>query len=433
MTDQRAFEVRLQPAFDAIADEAWVDIDAIALADRVAGSHPAFYGGLHRPAWFMPVLVGLVTLALAAGGALVAMRLFDGPHQYRGVFVSGPDMSAARDRPIVVALADGRALIAGGEAAAEVYDPDDGSSVSLVGDQATGSGSGVLLADGRVLVIDYDPVSLLTRAYLLDPEAGTSRGLGRLEERGGYNPGREPPMALLADGRVLISGGIGLEILPSALLFDPHTETFTQTGEMHVPRVFHAMVTLSNGQVLVAGGRTLTPTSVYFSSGGLLDSAELYDPATGTFSEIGTVPGVRGPAVASLLPDGRAVIVQQGDSTSPFGDVSVPEVGVALFDPATSDFEALPAGAWPGPPTVTTVADGRLLLTGVDLSSARGPQPWAALYDPITQATTALGPPRQIFPRGVLLPDKRALLVGGFTYPPVGDFGTHVPWIEIFE
>ena len=86
----------------------------------------------------------------------------------------------------------------------------------------------------------------------------------------------------LADGRVLIAGGHGidgtgaLEPLASAELYDPATGTFTATGSMQVPRVFFSMVLLADGRVLVAGGLTGS-----FGSTTTVGSAELYDPKTG--------------------------------------------------------------------------------------------------------------------------------------------------------
>ncbi len=96
---------------------------------------------------------------------------------------------------------------------------------------------------------------------------------------------------LLPNGKVLIAGG-GPRVngagysLASAELYDPATATFAATGDMKVERTFHTATLLNNGKVTVAGGIRIvmgsSPTDYSFPV-----SAELYDPATGTFTLTG--------------------------------------------------------------------------------------------------------------------------------------------------
>ena len=82
----------------------------------------------------------------------------------------------------------------------------------------------------------------------------------------------------LRDGRVLLGGGDGGTT--AAELFDPDTDTFTPTGSMSSGRSMVTAHTLPDGRVMVVGGSSL-------SAGGInapLDSIELFDPKTGTFS-----------------------------------------------------------------------------------------------------------------------------------------------------
>src|SRR6476660_7239927 len=79
---------------------------------------------------------------------------------------------------------------------------------------------------------------------------------------------------LLGNGTVLIAGG---ESNPSAELYYPASNTFTVTGDMLFSRSGHTATKLKTGQVLVAGGTALTAT------------VELYNPATGLFSNGGTM------------------------------------------------------------------------------------------------------------------------------------------------
>src|SRR5256885_3932366 len=82
---------------------------------------------------------------------------------------------------------------------------------------------------------------------------------------------------LLPNGKVLVAGGqgTGVNLLSSAELYDPASGTWSATGSMTTARYLHTATLLPNGKVLVAGG-----SNGNFS----LASAELYDPATGTCS-----------------------------------------------------------------------------------------------------------------------------------------------------
>ena len=87
----------------------------------------------------------------------------------------------------------------------------------------------------------------------------------------------------------------------SAELYDPTTGTFSPTGSMIAGRANHAAI-LTNGRVLIAGGRNSDNSQS-------ISSVELYDPATGTFSQIGKLLKKADAVSATLLADGRVLLL----------------------------------------------------------------------------------------------------------------------------
>jgi hypothetical protein len=171
------------------------------------------------------------------------------------------------------------------------------------------------------------------------------------------------------------------------------------TGTMVTPRGGKA-VRLLDGRVLVVGGSN--------DAGHNLTSAELYDPATGTWSATGTLtaPGKKvgfGVDTATLLSDGRVLIT--GDSTE-------------LYDPATGTWTATakPIGELGSQGTATLLRDGKVLVTWFSSSQGGTAQMGTAqLYDPASGIWHAAGKmitPRLV-PTATLLSDGRVLVAGG--------------------
>lgn len=259
-------------------------------------------------------------------------------------------------------------------------------------------GSAALLTTGEVLLTG-DPNSATAELY--HPDTGTFRRASPMSAaRSGHTS------TVLLDGRVLIAGGLvpttvgggsTLAATATAELYDPTTGTFAATGPMRRARESHTATLLRDGRVLVVTG---------YDNGYLAD-VELYDPATGTFSDAAPLPRARYRHTATLLDDGR-VLITGGWSFDTFG-VSDQDI----YDPAT--------GTWtPVEPLIhgrvghsaTRLHDGRVLIAGGLSGPARD---GTELFDPTTGHMT-MGP-SFADARGnhsaTLLPSGQVLLAGG--------------------
>jgi N-acetylneuraminic acid mutarotase len=287
-------------------------------------------------------------------------------------------------------LTNGKVLVAGGDSgattggelnSAELYDPATGywdatGSLAAVRKQHTAT----LLADGRVLVAAgfyavYDAYGQRTPTYrntaeLYDPATGTWSATGSLAAaRADYTA------TLLPNGKVLVAGGYYEAIvggywhrtnLNTAELYDPSTGTWGATGSLAAARAEHTATLLPNGKVLVAGG---------YNNSIALQSAQLYDPDTGTWHTTGSLAAARYNHTATLLPNGKVLVAGGCTSSSNFLD------SAEIYDPA--------AGTWSSAGTMsskrnghtgTLLSNGKVLVTGGFSSGSGGGLKSAELY-----------------------------------------------------
>jgi N-acetylneuraminic acid mutarotase len=320
-----------------------------------------------------------------------------------------------------VALKDGQVLVVGGDreqnsrahlASAEVFDSATArwASAGTIGDPRTGF-TLTALADGRALLaggLAADGMTVLRSTLLYDPATNSwSPGPELREAR------TDHAAAALKDGRVLVTGGIDyLGRLAASEILDPRAGTWSVTGALHNARSFAAATTLQDGRVIVIGG---------LGSSGPLQDSEIFDaraPGTQPPSRTVTGPGrwltKHGQPVSTyqqglrLLRDGRVLVLPAGG----YGDFTA-----QVYDPNNDTWTT--AITRPGGQSfisAVALADDRVLI--LTLGSDSQSPGTSEIVDLATGASKPIAPPGTFGgARLDLLPDGRVWLTGGI----VGD------------
>ena len=236
-----------------------------------------------RP-WF-PALLTLFLLGVLIGRVTAPATVVAAPTWS----VAGA-LAEARNYPRVVALPTGELLVTGG------VDPafaDVARATSELFDPATGQGS------------------------LLAP-AG---------------PGRVNHTATLAWGdRVVVAGGTDYygdawHAMDRVDVYLSYAHVWLRGAAMGQPRADHAAVALRDGRVLVAGGE---------NGSFIYKSAEIYDPATNTWTAAAPMPRVRTQFLMTTLPDGMVLAL------GGLEDRGVPSRTSIIYDPGTDTWREGP-------------------------------------------------------------------------------------------
>jgi N-acetylneuraminic acid mutarotase len=211
----------------------------------------------------------------------------------------------------------------------------------------------------------------------------------------------------LTNGQVLVIGGYtnssgGNFATASAELYNPASGTWASTAPLSGARQSHTATLLPNGKVLVTGGFLFDgTTNVYIAS------AELYDAVAGVWTNVGAMNTARAFHTATLLTNSH-VLVATG--WSPCGScIFWPE----SYDPSTGTWTSLPmtgapAGSSKYSHPATLLPDGEVLISGLGLECETYNNPGAGQWTGSSHSV-----PNQFSPTATLLADNRVLVAGG--------------------
>lgn len=338
---------------------------------------------------------------------------------YQGTFADAatPIVPRAYSHTLTL-LPNGKVLMAGGVTTgqnpqvlsqAEIYDPAT-NTWTAVGSMGTPrqSHAATLLPNGKVLIVGGIPIlggnSGLKTAELFDPATGTFTPTGSTAVAH-----EQLPTLTLSNGKALLVGGYGAAPPET---YDPATGTWTSgTGTAPTYYFSHELVNLPNGKAMAMGG----------GSPGSLPSAgtQVFDPAANALSAGPSMADSRTGHRAFLLPNGK-VLAAGGSYLVQGNNTYIPRSSAELFDPA--------AGSWSGTGAMakphswgfgSMLSDGRVLMA----AGADGAGASAETYSPATGTWSATGASKwgSMYSQAVLLKDGRVLVVGG-----VGSLGAQL-------
>lgn len=378
------------------------------------------YQGAARVGWFYNDDGELPRISVRIEDNLGSSWTFPAPDS-PVLMVTGLANGVSRSFTVRTLNADGWSPASAPSNVVAAHAPFPGGTFSATGPvTATRFGAaGVRLTDGRVLVVggvSIDPVTWertpLASAEVYDPATGAWTPTSSLPT------GRSDfSLTLLSSGRVLLAGGYDATWAPvsTAYVYNPATGTWQAATAMRSARAGHSATLLPDGTVLVAGGTTRGRTGLVATS-----SAEIFKPLwlgriVGSWSATASMPVQRTRHSAVRLPRARTgeVLVVGGN------DGSGGLLAAAVFHPSTLTWTTtgslvqLRTGDDVGAPTVTALANGRVLVAG---GYQGGVLSSAELYDPATGTFGLTGPmpfPLQDGHTGTRLNDGRVLVVGG--------------------
>jgi|HubBroStandDraft_6_1064221.scaffolds.fasta_scaffold07564_4 hypothetical protein len=349
---------------------------------------------------------GVVFAAIAAGASLLGACTNNGS--------SAPGVASVDeggvDSSVPVGLGGGSSSSGGGSFGADSAATGDGSDggPTCTGDGGPGTftctgglsvarnvPAGAGLPDGTGLVAGGWNATggVLTSAEIYDPTTGTFTPTGGMAA-GHLWGGWGASMPVLTNGKALVAGGLDVsgQLTATAELYDPATQTFTSTSPMPVAVISMYPVVLDDGSVLYTGGwNSVTPQTIselpgWSYAGNGTAVVARYDPVSGAFAMTGSLAEDRLFGCNVRLPSGDVLAIAGAQ-------------GPTLIEHNVEQYDAT-GGTW------TTVAsftgapfcasafalpnNGQVLLTGTGgLTGATLPVPGVLLFNPPGPAADA--------------------------------------------
>lgn len=279
-----------------------------------------------------------------------------------GTFSSAPALNDPRTQPTATTLTDGRVLVTGGSdgsaiyKTSEIFDPLANAWTTIAAPAGMMTFNGVdtarqlhtatLLADGRVLIAgglgverlngQAPAVEAITSAFIFDPVQNAFLPAGAMPTGRMWHSA-----TLLGNNRVLVAGGMDAQLatVRTAAVFNPADGTWTNVTPGSSDHTFGSLVT-AQGQTLFVGGCQTTNNGGQLGFTGVATpTVEVFDPVSNTFGAGPTNAGDRLFMGSNVLPTGQAFFAGgQGASGTALANVDLTE----LYDPATNTFTAGP-------------------------------------------------------------------------------------------
>lgn len=224
------------------------------------------------------------------------------------------------------------------------------------------------------------------------------------------------------DQRVLLAGGVVKDGAPTAraFLFDPATNTFNETGSMTTARADHTATLLNNGKILIAGG-TMTQGTYNVE----LDSAEIYDPTTGTFTKTAHDMNMkRAGHGAAILANYDVLLAGDNNAQQGSNKAEIYHVATDTFEWTTHNMNDARAGM-----IMVPLFNGDVLIAGG--YGGGGALKSAEVFDPSGGGTftpTGMMSVARAIAAAVLLDNHKVIVVGGSD-----GLGTVLNTAELFD
>jgi len=274
-------------------------------------------------------------------------------------WTSTTSMSTPRGSAWSGLLPSGKVIVAGGNiggsltSSAETWDPSTGNWTTVASMSQLHSTGSSLVFDGKFFVV----AGSSSAAEAFD---GTSWATTYLPVQKQY------PLVVSMGSKLLAAGGkdgTGSADVTSAHVFNG--TSWSAVASMSVPRTYGGIAWLaSKGKAIVFGGVGGTP---YTKA-----SAEFYDPVANTWSPAAPAPYELYMVQSLTLPDGRVLVYEAytGSAVTPL-----------IYDPASNSWSSVGTHPDPGWQNATVLTTGKVLLTGT------GPVDPVAVFDPATNTT----------------------------------------------